>query len=79
MFGKVLLVAALSVIAWAIVARASEGAGPGLRYTVRPHDTLWSIAAARYGGDPRDGVWRIERRNHLSSALIRPGRRLMLP
>jgi LysM repeat protein len=79
MFGKVLLIAALAVIAWAIVARASEGARPGLRYTVRPHDTLWSIAVAHYAGDPRDGVWRIQRRNHLTGALIQPGQRLVLP
>jgi LysM repeat protein len=79
MFGKVILIATLALIAWAVVARASEGAGPGLRYTVRPHDTLWSIAVAHYAGDPRDGIWKIERRNHLSGTLIRPGQRLVLP
>jgi nucleoid-associated protein YgaU len=79
MFAKVLLIAALSLVAWAIVARASEGAAPGRAYTVRAHDTLWSIAARQYGGDPRDGIWKIERRNRLGSALIRPGQRLVLP
>jgi LysM repeat protein len=79
MFGKVLLIAALALVAWAIVARASEGAAPSRPYTVGPHDTLWSIAATHYGGDPRDGIWKIERRNHLASELIRPGQRLMLP
>jgi LysM repeat protein len=79
MFAKIILTAALALIAWGVVARASEGAEPGLRYTVRPHDTLWTIAAVHYAGDPRDGIWKIERRNHLSGALIRPGQRLVLP
>jgi LysM repeat protein len=79
MFGKIMLIAALALIAWAVVARASEGAEPGVRYTVRPHDTLWTIAASHYAGDPRDGIWKIERRNHLRRALIRPGQRLVLP
>jgi LysM repeat protein len=79
MFAKVMLIAALALIGWAVVARASEGAGSGERYTVRPHDTLWSIAVAHYAGDPRDGVWKIKRHNHLAGALIRPGERLVLP
>ncbi len=79
MFGKVLLISALALIAWAVVARASEGAGPTRHYTVKGGDTLWSIAASHYGGDPRDGIWKMERRNHLDGALIRPGQRLVLP
>jgi nucleoid-associated protein YgaU len=79
MFAKPLALAVLALIAWAVLARASEGAGPGVRYTVRPHDTLWSIAVAHYAGDPRDGVSTIVRRNHLSGSLIRPGERLVLP
>jgi len=79
MFGKIILIAALTLIAWAVVARASQGAGPTVRYTVKPGDTLWSIAVGYYAGDPRDGIWRIERRNHLSGALISPGQKLLLP
>jgi len=79
MFGKVLLITALALITWAVVARASEGAGQGLRYTVKPGDTLWSIAAAHYSGDPRDAVYRIDRRNHLGTSLLRPGQKLVLP
>jgi len=79
MFGKIILIAALALIAWAFVARASQGAGPTMRYTVKPGDTLWSIAASHYAGDPRDGIWKIERRNDLSGALISPGQRLLLP
>ena len=40
MFGKILMLAALALIAWAFVARASQGAGPAVRYTVKPGDTL---------------------------------------
>ena len=79
MFGKILLVAALALIAWAVVARASHGAGPEVRYTVRPGDTLWSIAARHYAGDPRDAIYRIDRRNHLTGSTIVPGQRLVLP
>ena len=79
MFGKIILIAALTLIAWAVVARASQGAGPTVRYTVRSGDTLWSIAVGHYAGDPRDGIWKIERRNHLSGALISPGQKLLLP
>jgi nucleoid-associated protein YgaU len=79
MFGKVILLATLALIAWAMVARASQGAGPTVRYTVRPGDTLWSIAVSHYAGDPRDGIWKIQHRNHLHGALISPGQSLLLP
>jgi LysM repeat protein len=46
---------------------------------VRPADTLWSIAARTYAGDPREGVWELEHRNHLTSATLRPGQKLLLP
>jgi LysM repeat protein len=79
MFGKILMLTALALIAWAFVARASQGAGPAVHYTVKPGDTLWSIAASRYAGDPRDAIYRIERRNHLGGAVIVPGQSLLLP
>ena len=79
MFGKILLLAALGLIAWAFLARASQGAGPTIRYTVKPGDTLWTIAARRYAGDPRDAIYRIVQRNHLPSSVIVPGERLVLP
>jgi hypothetical protein len=30
-------------------------------------------------GDPRQGVWLLEQRNHLDSATISPGEKLVLP
>jgi hypothetical protein len=79
MFGKVILITVLALIAWAFVARASHGAGPELRYTVKPGDTLWSIASTHYAGDPRDAIYRIDRRNHLGDSVLVPGERLVLP
>jgi LysM repeat protein len=79
MFGKVLLIATLALIAWAALARASHGAGPEQRYVVKPGDTLWTIAARHYAGDPRDAIYRIDRRNHLGGSMIVPGQRLVLP
>jgi LysM repeat protein len=79
MFGKIIMLAVLALIAWAFVARASQGAGPAVHYTVKPGDTLWSIASSRYAGDPRDAIYRIERRNHLDDAVIVPGQTLLLP
>lgn len=60
-------------------ARPSQGASPESRHIVRPGETLWSIAAERYAGDPRAAVWRIERRNGLGGAPLRPGLVLYLP
>ncbi len=79
MFGKLLIVLALGVLAIGIAAHASNGAGPERSYVVKPTDTLWSIAARSYGGDTREGVWRLQQRNHLHSALLRPGQKLVLP
>ena len=67
-----------SSLVWAVLARET-GAGPTPRYhTVQPGETLWSIAAAN-GGDPRAGVWELQRRNGLAGATIVPGQRLVLP
>ena len=79
MFGRIILIALVVTVAWAAFARGSSGAGKPERYVVKPTDTLWSIAASRYGGDPRDGVWKLEQRNHLASATISPGQHLILP
>jgi LysM repeat protein len=79
MFPKFLIVLLLAALAVGLVARTSHGAGPERNYVVNPTDTLWSIAARSYGGDVREGVWKLQQRNHLASATIRPGQRLVLP
>ena len=79
MFVKAILVAVAAVVLWGAVARVSSGAGRERIYVVRPHDTLWSIATRFYDGDPREGIWKLERRNGLKSALLVPGRRLRVP
>jgi LysM repeat protein len=80
MFVRSLIVVFLAmVLAWSVLARGSEGAGAGEGYTVRPGDTLWSIAAARYRGDPRPVVWELRRANGLGDATLTPGQKLVLP
>ena len=79
MFGKLSAVLAAVALAWALVPHTSSGAGREHVYVVRPADTLWSIAASHYGGDPRDAVYRLEQRNGLAGAVVRPGQRLVLP
>jgi LysM repeat protein len=62
-----------------LLAHPSGGAGKPVRYVVKPTDTLWSIAARHYAGDPREGVWKLQRRNNLTSTTLVPGQRLVLP
>ena len=78
MFVRILVVAALAIFLWAVLARSSDASGPERRYVVRPADTLWSIAATGYS-DPRKGVWEIRERNGLDGTLIVPGQVLILP
>jgi len=80
MFVRILLVALVAtLLGWSLLTRASDGAGRAQVYVVQPGDSLWSIAAARYGGDPRAGVWRLQERNALAGTTITPGERLVLP
>jgi nucleoid-associated protein YgaU len=79
MFAKAVLFAALALLVWGAAARPLGAHREKVVYGVKPYDTLWTIASAHYAGDVRDGVWRIERANHLESATIRPGQRLVLP
>jgi LysM repeat protein len=78
MFGRILMLAAVGILVWAVFARSSDASGPERSYVVRPYDTLWSIASAGYA-DPRQGVWEIKQRNDLSGATIVPGQVLVLP
>lgn len=80
MFVRIVLVTFLAtVLAWSVLAHGSEGAGTGTHYRVRSGDTLWSIAARHYRGDPRQGVWRLQRANNLATAALAPGQVLRVP
>ncbi len=79
MFARIVVILCLLVVAVAWGARQSDGAGAEESYVVRTGDTLWTIAASHYGGDTREGVWRLQDRNHLAGTLLWPGERLILP
>jgi LysM repeat protein len=79
MFARAAVIVGLLALAVALSARSSISVGHGQTYVVRAGDTLWSVAASHYGGDPREAVWRLQDRNHLGGALVRPGERLVLP
>ena len=79
MFVRIGVVLLAGVLLWAILARDTGAGGRPQHYRVRAGDTLWSIAAARYAGDPREGVWKLEHANRLRSATIVPGEVLVLP
>jgi nucleoid-associated protein YgaU len=79
MFVRILLIVGIAVLVWSAMAHSSNAHGAKQVVTVRPYETLWTIAERQYGGDVRDAVWRIERANHLRSADVRVGQRLVLP
>jgi LysM repeat protein len=79
MFPRIAALALAVALLVGYFARPSGGAGPESRYVVRPTDTLWSIAARRYAGDPRGGIWKLQQRNHLAGTTLSPGQVLVLP
>jgi LysM repeat protein len=79
MFPRFLILLCAVALVVGIAARPSGSAGKPQVYVVKVTDTLWSIASSHYSGDPREGVWRLERRNHLSGTTLVPGQRLVLP
>lgn len=79
MFGKFLILLCAAALAVGLAARGSSGAGPKQTYVVKPGDTLWAVAERTYAGDPREGVWKLQQRNHLASATIIPGEKLVVP
>ena len=80
MFGRILLIVLIATfLGWSLLTRTVDGAGRARVYVVQPGDTLWSIASARYAGDPREGVWKLQDRNRLAGTTISPGQRLSLP
>ncbi len=79
MFVRLLVIVFLAVVALSVV-HSSSGGGRSGAYVVKPADTLWTIAASHYGGDPREGVWKLQHANGLGpAAVLRPGQRLVVP
>jgi LysM repeat protein len=79
MFVRLALVVLVAALAVGLAARPSGSAGRPVSYVVQPSDTLWSIAAKHYAGDPREGIWKLQHRNHLAGTMLVPGQRLVLP
>ena len=74
-----LIVLVATFLGWSVMTRTVESARPAQVYVVQSGDTLWSIASNRYAGDPREGVWKLQRRNQLAGTTISPGQKLVLP
>jgi LysM repeat protein len=79
MFARIALLLLAVAFVVGLLAHPSGGAGKPAHYVVKPTDTLWSIATRHYAGDPREGVWKLQRRNHLVGTTLVPGQRLALP
>ena len=79
MFARLVIVALAIAFVVGLAARPSGSAGKPVSYVVKPTDTLWSIAANHYAGDPREGIWKLQQRNHLRGTTLVPGQLLTLP
>ncbi len=77
-WGRILVLAAVLLVA---TGRLAYGSGPAVndRVVVEPGDTVWSIAATHYRGDPRPHVEAILQANRLTTPLLKPGQALQLP
>jgi LysM repeat protein len=78
MFARLVVLLLAIALFVGIVARPSGGAGRPATYVVKPTDTLWSVATRHYAGDPREGIWKLQHRNHLAGTTLVPGQRLVL-
>ena len=96
MFGRILILVGLAVLAWSVMAHSSQAHGAKQVVTVKPYDTLWSIAqreAERLISVEKVsvivGCWTsasrksvkpvVERANHLQSADVSVGQKIVLP
>ena len=79
MFVRIFILVAVAVLVWSATAHSSQAHGRKQVVTVKPYDTLWSIAQQHYAGDPRAAIWRIEQANHLPGADVTVGQQLVLP
>ncbi len=77
-WGRIVLLAGVLILAGSRLAYGS-GPQPVQLVVVGPGDTLWSIAASHYHGDPRPQVDAIVSLNHLRSPLLAPGQTLQIP
>ncbi|HEX6548131.1 MAG TPA: LysM peptidoglycan-binding domain-containing protein [Candidatus Dormibacteraeota bacterium] len=77
--GLVVVVVAFLLLALARVAHGSQPAAYDT-ITVKPGDTVWSIATQRYpDADPRERVEVILEANHLARPVVYPGQQLRVP
>ena len=79
MFVRLAIAVLLIAFVVGLAAHPSGSAGKPVGYVVKPTDTLWSIATRYYAGDPREGIWHLQQRNHLHGTTLVPGQRLVLP
>jgi LysM domain-containing protein len=77
-FARIVIVVVVATVLWAVFARDTGAGGPERHHVVRPGETMWSIVTSTYAGDPREGVWKLQRRNELDGTTIVPGQRLVL-
>ena len=79
MFVRLAIIVLLAAFVVGLAAHPSGSAGKPVHYVVKPTDTLWSIATKHYPGDPREGIWELQQRNHLAGTTLVPGQQLVLP
>jgi LysM domain len=78
-FARIVIVVLCAAFLWAVFARESGAGGPERYHVVRSGETMWSIVESTYPGDPREGVWKLQRKNGIDGTTIVPGQRLVLP
>ena len=71
MFVRIALVVGIAVLAWSALARSSTAHGPRQVVTVRPYETLWTIAQRL--------VQQLVKARPRQGADVRVGQKLVLP
>ena len=78
MFVKILIIVGIAVLVWSASARSSQAHGAKQVVTVRPYDSLWSIATRLDPtGDPRPLIDHLE--GELGGAPLESGMKLVIP